>query len=154
MKSDSGKTTQPWTQNDLEVLCARLAASKRLLDAFPGPLPSPCLLREVADNDSGDVEALALTEGVVNVGREGDSPYRFPGDRSLGRRHFRILMTSEGTCYAQDLRSKNHLWINGKEVSCRRLVHGDRIHAGNLDFVFHDGKAAELLGSIRKSGQL
>lgn len=133
------RTTLRWTVAQTEAFHARLRDSKRLLDAFPGPLPGPCLLREVPDAGGGDVEAIPLS-GCLVVGRKGDPPLAFPEDHDLSRRHFRVLTSREGRCYADDLRSTNGLWINGRRVKYRFLVHGDFIHAGNHDFVFHDGQ--------------
>ena len=142
MKTCKDETTRESTPNAIELFRKRLVFAKRLLDAFPGPLQSPLLLREVADAGDGDVEAIRLS-GVVVVGLKGDSPFCDLKDDSLSRRHFRILAHRNGRCYAEDLGSTNGLWINGRKVSHRLLVHGDLIHAGNQDWVFHDGKGAE-----------
>ncbi len=146
MKPTSDVITLLWTERDLQSLKSRLLRSKRLLDAFPASLPRPSLLQEVADTGAGEVVALPLN-GVVTIGRAGDPPFCFQDDSSLSCWHFRILVGEDGTCYAQDLQSKGHLWINGRRVDHRRLVHGDHIHAGNQDFVFHDGKALNGEGS-------
>jgi hypothetical protein len=142
MKATKDRTTARWTPAQTEQFLARLLDSKRLLDAFPGPLPAPCLLRRVPDKGGGEVEAVLLS-GTVVVGRKGDSPLCFPEDESLSRRHFRVLVGRNGRCYADDLHSRNGLWINGRRVQYRLLVHGDYIHAGGQDFVFHDGQAAD-----------
>lgn len=146
MKPDDTITTQPWSGDQVAALQTRLLDSKRLLDAFPADLPTPCLLRRVSGNAQGDVAALPLA-GEVVVGRKGDPPFCFPEDSSLSRRHFRILVGDSGRCFAEPLTSTNKLWINGRHItSHRRLVHGDQIHAGNQDFVFHDGGAGGNAG--------
>lgn len=137
-----GETTLRWSAAQTEAFLARLRASKRLLDAFPGPLPGPCLLRAVPTAGGSDVEAVPLF-GCLVVGRKGDPPLAFPEDRDLSRRHFRVLTSRDGRCYAEDLHSTNGLWINGRRVKYRFLVHGDLIHAGNQDWVFHDGQPLE-----------
>jgi hypothetical protein len=143
MKTTQDQTTQPWTQEQIDVFHARLRDSKRLLDAFPGPLPAPCLLRRVPDAGGGNVEAIPLA-GTVVVGREGDPPFCFADEtHRLGRKHFRILVGANGHCYAEDLNSENGLWINGRRVAHRLLVHGDFIYAGSQEFVFHDGQGAD-----------
>ncbi len=142
LKKLKERTTIRWTQAQTEVFHARLRDSKRLLDAFPGPLPGPALLREVPQAGGGDAEAVPLA-GCVVVGRKGDTPLAFAADRAMSGRHFRILASRDGRCYAQDLRSANGLWVNGRRVAYRFLVHGDFIHAGNHDFVFHDGQGPE-----------
>lgn len=143
MKTTNDQTTVCWTPADIERFHARLLESKRLLDAFPGPLPGPSLVRRVSDASGGDVEAIPLS-AVVVVGRHEKPPFGFPGDSSLSGRHFRILVGRNGRCYAEDLHSTNGLWINGRRVAHRLLVHGDAIHAGSQDWVFHDGQTAEI----------
>ncbi|MBE7503618.1 MAG: FHA domain-containing protein [Verrucomicrobiales bacterium] len=138
MNTPTDQTTSRPTSAEIELLQTRLLDSKPLLDAFPGPLPAPCLLRRVLDTGGGDVEALPLL-GVVVIGRQSDPPFGFPDDGSLSGRHFRILVGPRGRCYAEDLNSTNGLWVNGRRVKQRLLVHGDAIHAGNQDWVFHDG---------------
>lgn len=141
MKTETDKTTLPWTADELETLQTHLIASKRLLDAFPASLPEPCLLRRAPDQGADAVEAIPLSGEIVVGRKKGDPPLAFPADGSLSARHFRILMGLEGRCYAEDLRSTNGLWINGRRVRERLLIHGDQIHAGNQDFVFHAGPA-------------
>lgn len=142
MKTETDKTTLPWTADELETLQTHLIASKRLLDAFPASLPEPCLLRRAPDRGADAVEAIPLSGEIVVGRKKGDSPLVFPEDGLLSARHFRILVGPEGRCYAEDLRSTNGLWINGRRLcQPRLLVHGDQIHAGNQDFVFHAGPA-------------
>lgn len=143
MKTTNHRTTARWTPADIELFHTRLLESKRLLNAFPGPLPGPCLLRRVPDAGAGDVEAIPLS-GVVVVGRQAQAPFGFPDDDRLSGRHFRILVGRNGRCYAEDLGSTNGLWINGRRVAYRLLVHGDAIHAGSQDWIFHDGQTAKL----------
>lgn len=142
MKPHQDRSTLRWTAAQTELFVKRLLDSKRLLDAFPGPLPAPSLLREVPDIGGGDVEAIPLTGGVV-VGRAGDVPLRFPEDSSLSARHFQVLVGHNGRCYADDLHSTNGLWVNGRRVEYRLLRHGDQIHAGAQDWVFHDGRSPD-----------
>ena len=142
MKTAADKTTVPWTAHELELLQNRLIASQRLLGAVPESLPGPCLLRRAPGQGADCVEALPLS-GAIVVGRKGDPPLAFPEDASLSARHFRLLAGREGRCYAEDLRSTNGLWINGRRVQERLLIHGDQIHAGNQDFVFHAGPLPE-----------
>lgn len=75
------------------------------------------------------------------LGREGDAPFAFPEDRKLSARHVRIESAVPGLWRAVDLNSRNGLWINDRRVTERWLVHGDRIHVGSQDFLFHDGTA-------------
>lgn len=142
MKANQNPRTLRWTPAQAEMFVRRLLDSRRLLDAFPGPLPAPSLLRKVADTGGGDVEAIPLTAGVV-AGRAGDAPFRFPEDPSLSKRHFQVLVGRNGHCYADDLHSTNGLWVNGRRVEYRLLRHGDLIHAGAQDWVFHDGRAGD-----------
>ena len=132
--------TLPWTRPDLDALQQRLLEARRLLAAFPEPPDHPCLLRRAPNAEPESVEALPLA-GEVIVGRKGDGPFAVPDDALLSARHFRLVVGPEGVCYAEDLDSTNGLWINGRRVRQRLLVHGDLIRAGHQEFVFHHAAA-------------
>lgn len=149
MKTETRTTAQLWSDDELAALRNRLRESRRVLAAFPAGLPSASLLRRLpppADAKPGEiaVEALPLPrEGRVVVGRKGDVPFAFPEDAALSNPHFQIVVDGgTGRCRAEALKASNGLWINGRKVTERWLVHGDQIHAGSQDFVFHDGTTA------------
>jgi len=142
MNASTPETTVPWTDLELESLTHRLIHTRRLLDAFPPSLPGPHLLRRAPERGPDAVEAVPLA-GELVVGKHGDLPLAFPDDGPLGRRHFRVVVGPDDQCHAGDLASRNGLWINGRRVKGRLLIHGDLIHAGSQDFVFHAGRAPE-----------
>ncbi|MBX3746721.1 MAG: FHA domain-containing protein [Verrucomicrobiae bacterium] len=149
MPDEHGESTRPWSPGEVTTLQRRLIESGRVLRAFEDCLEVPCLLWTSGGGAGKEtVQALPLEHPVVTVGRRGDPPLAFSEDRSMSNRHFRVLRGPNGVCYAEDLGSTNGLWINGRQVASRRLVHGDSIHAGNQDFVFHAG-GATLAGLSR-----
>jgi hypothetical protein len=121
---------------DVDRLQRRLLISKRWLDAIPEDRRQPCLIRRTREAD-GRLEACPL-HGEMVVGRHGDGPFRYPPEmESMSRKHFRILVAHDGRCFAQVCENaRNGLHINGREVTTRRLIHGDRIYAGGEEFVF------------------
>ena len=121
---------------ELDHLQRRLLISKRWLDAFPEARPDPCLIRRTLEGE-GELETCPLRSATI-VGRHGDGMFRYPPEmESMSRQHFRILVTTDGRCFAQVCENaKNGLHVNGREVTSRRLIHGDQIYAGGEEFVF------------------
>ena len=121
---------------DVDRLQRRLLISKRWLDAVPKVRPDPCLIRRARDNEGG-LETCPL-KGETIIGRHGDGMFRYPSEmESMSRQHFRILVATDGRCFAYVCENaKNGLHINGREVTSRRLIHGDQIYAGGEEFVF------------------
>ncbi len=121
---------------DLDHLQRRLLISKRWLDAISTAQSKPCLIRRTREDD-GRLEACPL-HGEMIVGRHGDGPFRYPPEmESMSRQHFRILVAPDGRCFVQVCENaKNGLHVNGREVTTRRLIHGDQIYAGGEEFVF------------------
>lgn len=135
MMTEPHDATHPAADADMEAFRERVAESRRWLALLPVPPPGPSLLRRTAGGDS--VEVLALNIAVV-IGRHAPAPWGFPEDKDLSREHFRILVAGD-VCFAEDLHSSNGLYINGRRVERRCLVHGDHLRAGKQDFVFHAG---------------
>jgi len=127
---------------DLDRLQRRLLISKRWLDAVPNDRPGPSLIRRTRDGD-GQLESCPL-HGELIVGRHGDGPFRYPPEmESMSREHFRILVANDGRCFVQVCENaKNGLHVNGREVTTRRLIHGDQIYAGGEEFVFAERTTA------------
>ena len=121
---------------DVDRLQRRLLISKRWLDAVPNDQPKPCLIRRTRADD-GRLEACPL-QGEMIVGRHGDGPFRYqPEMESMSRQHFRIFVAHDGRCFVKVCENaKNGLYVNGREVTTRRLIHGDQLYAGGEEFVF------------------
>jgi hypothetical protein len=83
--------------------------------------------------EGGQVRAAAIGSGKV-VGRGQDADLRVDC-RWLSRRHFVIRATAEGF-ELEDLGGKNQLLVNGQPVLSKRLVGGDTIRVGDMDFLF------------------
>ena len=133
--SADNQTTLPISP-ELDCLQRRLLISKRWLDAAPPVRPQPSLIRRTREG-AGELEACPL-QGEMIIGRHGDGPFRYPSEmESMSRQHFRILVAADGRCFAHVCENaKNGLHINGREVTSRRLIHGDQIYAGGEEFVF------------------
>lgn len=138
--------TQAWTTERYSAVQIRLMESKRLIDAanaLAGGIPGPCLLLRLKQSGAAQLEVISLEDGFV-VGRSAECDVSFTEDNDMSGQHFRLIKGDENHWFVLDLDSTNGLWINDTRVSQRRLRHGDKIHAGRQDFVFHDGK--KLLG--------
>jgi pSer/pThr/pTyr-binding forkhead associated (FHA) protein len=133
--SADNQTTLPISP-ELDRLQRRLLISRRWLDAAPPVRSEPCLIRRARDNND-NLETCPL-KGETIIGRHGDGPFRYPSEmESMSRQHFRILVATDGRCFAHVCENaKNGLHINGREVTSRRLIHGDQIYAGGEEFVF------------------
>jgi serine phosphatase RsbU (regulator of sigma subunit)/pSer/pThr/pTyr-binding forkhead associated (FHA) protein len=75
----------------------------------------------------------------LTLGRSPESDLAFPADAVLSRRHLILEPCLEGW-QVRDLGSKNGTQLNGKRLEGhRRLQTGDRVEAGGVTIVFHDG---------------
>lgn len=68
----------------------------------------------------------------VTLGRGNDADLKFE-DPALSQVHLAFEATSEGM-QLRDLQSTNGVRVNGAEVKCAELKHGDRIEAGGHAF--------------------
>jgi len=51
-------------------------------------------------------------------------------------------IAADGRCFAQVCENaRNGLHVNGREVTTRRLIHGDQIYAGGEEFVFAEASS-------------
>lgn len=61
-------------------------------------------------------------------------------DGGVSRKHAEIFTLDHGvTWYVRDLQSANGCFVNGRRVEKARLVDGDAVSCGNLDFEFRRG---------------
>ncbi|WP_235905530.1 protein kinase domain-containing protein [Tautonia marina] len=72
-----------------------------------------------------------------------------PEDSSLSRDHFELRVTSGGDLTLRDLRSTNGTFVNDRPVERSRLVHGDRIMAGETVFRVQIEASGGMPGLLR-----
>lgn len=82
------------------------------------------------------VEETYVLDGNVELGRSGKNAIMI-NDPYISSKHARFFVRS-GKYYMQDLGSTNGSFINGGKVEGEAvaLSNGDRIHMGQLDFLF------------------
>jgi predicted component of type VI protein secretion system len=87
-------------------------------------------------------ETRLLEDGLV-VGRGVQAKWSFPAFGNMSSRHFETRSVGGGFWTVRDLDSTNGLWINGRRLGRgeeRMLSHGDRLGAGGIEFLYHDGE--------------
>ncbi|MEO1366114.1 MAG: FHA domain-containing protein [Acidobacteriota bacterium] len=72
---------------------------------------------------------------AFGVGRDQHKNTLGVPDPALSSQHFRVV-PRDGTFYFVDLESTNGSYINGRRTSAKRLRHGDRLRAGQVEFEF------------------
>lgn len=82
------------------------------------------------------VEETYVLDGDVDLGRSGRNGIVI-NDPYISSKHVRFLMRN-GKYYLEDTGSTNGTYINGEKLSSEtvELNNGDRIHLGQLDFLF------------------
>lgn len=90
--------------------------------------------------DSFAGEEFVLSETENTVGRT-DENFILLSDPSISRHH--AVLVREGDNYTvQDLNSSNGTFVNGKQLKMpKRVMSGDRIKFGNVEFLFVEGDA-------------
>lgn len=133
----------------------RAAQSNVLQTLFISADDDHCKLTRINDNFAG--EEFSLSEVENTIGRTDDN-FILLSDASISRHHARIFR--EGERYTlMDLGSSNGTRLNGKAVSTPQvLTQGDRIHFGNVEFVFAPGHVqinpAEYAGAPGGGGRV
>lgn len=73
---------------------------------------------------------------VTCMGRGLDMDVRLD-ELTVSKRHARVLCNDKGEHIIEDLASSNGTFVNGVQVTTKRLKDGDEIRVGNNAFVFH-----------------
>ncbi len=73
---------------------------------------------------------------VTCMGRGLDMDVRLD-ELTVSKRHARVLCNDKGEYIIEDLASSNGSFVNGVQVTTKRLKDGDEIRVGNNEFVFH-----------------
>ena len=72
----------------------------------------------------------------------------FLADVRASRQQARVQITEDGNLFIQDLGSSNGSFVNGEQITSRRLEHGDRVVLGTTEFVVEVSKTSRVVGTI------
>ncbi len=87
----------------------------------------------------GRVIPLEMGEKILGRGRAASIRI---DDKGISRRHA-VIRREPGKVTLQDLGSTNGSWCNGKPVSCRKLLDGDRVQIGRCILAFRVNRSDE-----------
>lgn len=91
----------------------------------------------------GSGDDIAVTEGVISIGRRPENTVVLTGDAYSSGRHAEIVTDPTGT-YVADLGSTNGTIVNGAKIAAHERIQisfGDEIHIGQSKFRFEGGDA-------------
>ena len=71
----------------------------------------------------------------------------FLADVRASRQQARVQVNEDGVLLIQDLGSSNGSFVNGEQITSRRLEHGDRVVLGTTEFVVEVSGISEVVGS-------
>jgi pSer/pThr/pTyr-binding forkhead associated (FHA) protein len=86
----------------------------------------------------GPGDDIAITEGVISIGRRPENTVVLSDDAYVSGRHAQIITDSTGT-YIVDVGSTNGTVVNGAKIAANErlsLSEGDELHIGNNKFRF------------------
>ena len=92
------------------------------------------ILRVKSGADKG--KTYEITGESTTIGREDDCAIQIP-DQGISRKHSEIFRIGE-MFFIRDLESRNHTFVNEKEIDEELLRIGDRIQIGTTTLVFED----------------
>lgn len=99
-------------------------------------MPSLILLKSPAGANPG--ETIPLDGDLLIVGRDAERCQIVIPHHAVSRQHVQ-LTRANGQYFIEDLRSRNHTFVNSKEVTARTpLRHDDRIKICDFLFRYHD----------------
>jgi pSer/pThr/pTyr-binding forkhead associated (FHA) protein len=84
----------------------------------------------------GAPRTIALPAASAVIGRDPAVEIHVDAP-SLSRRHCRLMKVGEGYLFV-DLDSVNGVHLNGVKVHSAVLREGDRLHLGDVSFIFHE----------------
>jgi pSer/pThr/pTyr-binding forkhead associated (FHA) protein len=93
----------------------------------------------------GPGEDIAVTEGVISIGRRPENTVVLTGDAYVSGRHAEIVTDSTGT-YLTDVGSTNGTVVNGAKIAANDrllLSPGDEVHIGQSKFQFSPTSSEE-----------
>ena len=89
-------------------------------------------IRSGADKD----KTYEITGDSTTIGREDNCSIQLP-DQGISRKHSEVFRIGE-MYFIRDLESRNHTYVNEKEIDEELLRIGDRIQIGSTTLVFED----------------
>jgi len=104
-------------------------------------MPSLILLK--SPGGASPRETIPLDGDGLVIGRDADVCQIVIPHTAVSRRHSQITRV-QGQYYIEDLKSRNHTFVNGKEVSSRTLLRAeDKIKICDFLYKFHDERAKQ-----------
>ncbi len=97
---------------------------------------SRCLLRLVSG--PGSPAEISLSAAEVIIGRATDASIRI-GSAELSRHHLRIRRRGEEHL-AEDMESRNGVYLNGVRIHSATLRDGDTLQIGSAVLTYHEGR--------------
>jgi pSer/pThr/pTyr-binding forkhead associated (FHA) protein len=127
------------------------SASSAVAPAVP-PLPSSDSVEPITGGAlvgslrriEGPGDDIAVTEGVITIGRRPENTVVLSGDAYVSGRHAEIVTDSTGT-YIVDVGSTNGTVVNGTKIAANQrllLSEGDEVHIGQNKFRFETSSAS------------
>jgi serine phosphatase RsbU (regulator of sigma subunit) len=102
-------------------------------------MPSLILIKAPGGSSAG--QSYHLTAETIVLGREDTCDIVIP-NHAVSRRHAQVTR-SNGQFFIDDLKSRNHTFVNNREVNGKtELKHDDRIKICDFLFRFHDERVA------------
>jgi pSer/pThr/pTyr-binding forkhead associated (FHA) protein len=102
-------------------------------------MPSLILLK--SPGGTSPRETIALDGDGLVIGRDADVCQIVIPHHAVSRKHAQISR-AQGQYYIEDLKSRNHTFVNGKEVSSRTALRPeDKIKICDFLYKFHDERA-------------
>ena len=111
--------------------------------SLPAPPPSPPrkgkAYLEMTTEDGEPRRVVELADDVVTLGRDPAQVQAAFEDRSVSRRHARIVENGNGVYHLYDENSTSGTWLNLEPVTLAGapLRHGDQINLGRVQLIFH-----------------
>jgi len=105
----------------------------------------PSLILIKSPGNVGTNQKYPLAGGSLVVGREKVCEI-YLENQAVSKRHAQITLRPGGSCYVEDLKSRNGTTVNNEPVlEPRRLIHEDRVKICDFLFRFHDENAKDLI---------
>ena len=85
-------------------------------------------------------ERISINKQVFRLGKERSYVDYFINNNAVSRSHADIIIRGN-RCFVNDLNSKNHTYINGKQILVNyetEIRNGDCLKLGNEEFIFYE----------------
>ena len=133
--SDQGTTGNSSPQTPVSIPAAASPALPVIDPTRPLQMPEPVAGWLVVRSGPRTNEQLKLRAGSNVVGRDGRKSHVLVEDPSVSGEHVKIRWEN-GAFIIYDLASTNGTYVNGRRVEKQRLMDGDSVRMGRMEFVF------------------